>query len=75
MTIITNVGPIKPPDDHSIAGLAEYYELAAFYDGLSAQAERSGRYHASLAYAQTAAKTSQPLRRIRGHKGIKLRGQ
>ena len=56
--IINNFGPIKPLN--SIEALAAYYDLAAFYDGLAAQAERSGRYRASLAYVQTAAE----LRRL-----------
>jgi hypothetical protein len=50
---INNFEPIKPVD--SIETLAAYRELAAYYNGLAAQAERSGRYRASLAYAQTAA--------------------
>lgn len=56
--IINNFEPIKPVD--SIAALAEYRELAGYYDELGALAERSGRYRASLAYAQTAAE----LRRL-----------
>jgi hypothetical protein len=54
MTIINNIGPIKPID-HSAAELTAYYDLAAYYVELAAQAQRSGRYRASLAYAQTAA--------------------
>jgi hypothetical protein len=57
--IINNFGPIKSVD-HSIAELAAYHDLAAYYDGLAMQAERSGRYRVSLAYAQTAAE----LRRL-----------
>jgi hypothetical protein len=52
MTIVNNFEPIKPVG--SIEALAEYRELAGYYDELAAQAERWGRYHASLDYARTA---------------------
>ena len=58
--IISNFGPIKPVDHSNAEELAAYYDLAAFYDGLAVQAEQSGRYRVSLAYAQTAAE----LRRL-----------